>query len=408
MVFGGKFRTLFQFTKHCFHSKMKSLEKPVSKKYDEYCNFIGEDKVQKERFIVDDSYFKRSLEMSVTIDYIARMANVSKATVSRVINNKAEGVGKETRARVQQVIEEYGYKPNLLARGIATSHTKIIGLVIPDITNPFFPAMIKAIENYTSKHGYTVILCDTDSSKEKEKQCISMLIANRVDGIILDTVLEEQQSISYDFSKYGIPCVLIDRKNKGLNYGAGIFVDNEYAFYIAAELLILHGNERIAFIQGPTDLSTTRERLDGYFSALKQYGLKKVPELVIPGSFTYESGYNAIIQLYEKEVPFTAVLASNDIMAFGALKALRDIGRKVPDEVEVIGFDNVQFSEIVDPPLTTLDQPLYDMGNKAAEAIISLIEGRRLSEVNIRMEAKLVMRKSTRAEVRDRRKEKNL
>lgn len=337
--------------------------------------------------------------MGVTIEYIARMANVSKATVSRVINNKAEGVGKETRARVQQLIDEYGYMPNLLARGIATSHTKTIGLVIPDIANPFFPALVKAIENYASRREYTVILCNTDSSAEKEQQCISTLIANRVDGVILATVLEEEKKMPYDFEKYGIPCVLIDRRTKGVDYSAGVFVDNEYAFYIAAELLIKHGNQRIAFIKGPSNLSTTRERLEGYCSALKQYKIPYDPALVVPGSFSYESGYEAVRSLYDRGVPFSAILAGNDVMAFGALRALRDIGRHVPEDVEVVGFDNIQFSEMVDPPLTTLEQPLYEMGRKAAETALALIEGRRLTEANIRMEAKLVVRRSTRGTV---------
>ena len=334
--------------------------------------------------------------MQITIDYIARMANVSKATVSRVINNKADGVGKETRARVQRLIDEYGYKPNLMARGVATSRTKSIGLVIPDITNPFFPELVKAIEHHASKSVYTVILFNTDSSPEKEMRSISTLIANRVDGVILDTVLQEQSQILYSFDKYDIPCVLIDRRTKTFDYAAGVFVDNEYAFYVAAEFLIKHGNQRIAFIKGPEDLSTTRERLMGYRSALKQYGLAFDPELIAKGDFSYESGYDAVMALHEKGTEMTAVLACNDLMAIGAMRALRDLGKKIPDEVEVIGFDNIQFSQMVDPALTTMEQPLYELGSKAADAILALIEGRRLSETNFRLEAKLVLRESTR------------
>lgn len=334
--------------------------------------------------------------MQITIDYIARMANVSKATVSRVINNKADGVGKETRARVQRLIDEYGYKPNLMARGVATSRTKSIGLVIPDITNPFFPELVKAIEHHASKSGYTIILFNTDSSPEKEMKSISTLIANRVDGVILDTVLQEQSQILYSFDKYDIPCVLIDRRTKTFDYAAGVFVDNEYAFYVAAEFLIKHGNQRIAFIKGPEDLSTTRERLMGYRSALKQYGLAFDPELIAKGDFSYESGYDAVMALHEKGTEMTAVLACNDLMAIGAMRALRDLGKKIPDEVEVIGFDNIQFSQMVDPALTTMEQPLYELGSKAADAILALIEGRRLSESNFRLEAKLVLRESTR------------
>lgn len=334
--------------------------------------------------------------MRVTIEFIARMANVSKATVSRVINNKAEGVGRETRLRVQKVIEEYGYEPNLLARGIATSHTKTIGLVIPDIMNPFFPALMKAVEHRARRSGYTVILCNSDSSEETEKKCILTLIANRVDGVILDTVLQEHKKVSYNLDKYNIPCALIDRRVKAIDYDVGVFVDNVYAFYIAVEYLIKHGNKRIAFIKGPADLSTTKERLEGYRLALKQHNIEIDPELIISGDFSYESGYEAILSLQKKGVEFTAVLASNDVMAFGALRAIEDIGRTVPDDVEVIGFDNIQFCEMIKPSLTTFEHPVSELGNKATELLIALIEGRKLKDKNIRLEAKMIKRESTR------------
>lgn len=333
--------------------------------------------------------------MSVTIEFIARMANVSKATVSRVINNKVEGVGKETRARVQKLIDEYGYHPNLLARGIATSKTKIIGLVIPDIMNPFFPAVVKAIEEYASVNGYTVILCNTDSSPEKERRCISALIANRVDGVILASALDEKNQIQQDFKKYSIPYVLIDRRMKN-DRCAGVFVDNEYAFYTAADFLIKHGNRKIAFIKGPTNISTTRERLEGYRSALKQYKIPFDPNLVAQGDFTYNSGYNAIIDLCDRGTQFSAVLASNDMMAIGALNALQTRGYKIPDEIEVIGFDNIEISKMVNPPLTTMEQPIYELGGKAAQALIKAIEGHSQAEANIRLEARLVIRETTR------------
>ncbi|HEX2946082.1 MAG TPA: LacI family DNA-binding transcriptional regulator [Clostridia bacterium] len=333
--------------------------------------------------------------MSVTIDYVARMANVSKATVSRVINNKVEGVGKETRARVQKVIDEYGYHPNLLARGIATSRTKIIGLVIPDIMNPFFPAVVKSIEEYASVNGYTVILCNTDSSPEKESKCISTLIANRVDGVILASGLDEKNQIQQEFKKYSIPYVLIDRRMKN-NRCAGIFVDNEYAFYTAADFLVKHGNTKIAFIQGPSNLSTTLERLEGYRSVLKQYDIPFDPDLVAQGDFSYGSGYKAVTDLCNKGTRFSAVLASNDMMAIGALNALHNLGYKIPDEIEVIGFDNIEFSKMVNPPLTTMEQPIYELGAKAAQALIKAIEGQNLAETNIRLEAKLVIRETTR------------
>ena len=333
--------------------------------------------------------------MNITIEYIARLANVSKATVSRVINNKAEGVGKETRARVQAIIQEYGYKPNLLARGIATSQTKTIGLVIPDITNPFFPAVVKAIEKYANSHGYSVIFCDTDTQSEKEKKSVSTLIASRVDGVILATTLDEKSDWTWEFDKYNIPCVLIDRRLKSQNYNVSVFVDNEYAIYIATEFLIRHGNRDIAFLKGPEHLSTTQERLQGYQSALKQYRLPFREALVSSGDYSFEGGYNAMRRLLDEGTAFGAVVSSSDIMAIGALRALREAGLRIPEDVEITGFDNIEISGMVDPPLTTMEQPIYELGKKAAEALIQLIDGRPLAEKNIRLEARLVIRKST-------------
>lgn len=334
--------------------------------------------------------------MKVTIDYIAKMAGVSKATVSRVINNKAKGVSNETRKRVKQVIEEYMYEPNLMARGVATARTKIIGLVIPDISNPFFPALVKAVEHRARENGYTVMLFNTDSSAEIEKKCVSVLIANRVDGVILDTVLQEREKNTYNLDKYGIPCVLIDRQTKAVNYNAGVFVDNVYAFYNATEYLIRHGNQRIVLIKGPDNLSTTRERQEGYRLALERHQIPEYPELVVSGGFTYKCGYDAVMSLCKKSIPFTAILASNDMMAFGALRALAELGRAVPEEVEVVGFDNIHFSEIISPSLTTFEQPLEEMGNKATDVLITLMEGKKLTETRIMLEATMIKRGSTR------------
>ena len=333
--------------------------------------------------------------MSITIEYIARLANVSKATVSRVINNKAEGVGKETRARVQAFIDQYDYRPNLLARGVATSQTKTIGLVIPDITNPFFPAVVKSIEEYANVHGYSVILCDTNASPEREKKSVSTLIASRVDGVILATTLDEKAEWSWDFGKYNIPCVLIDRRLNDEDYNASVFVDNDYASYIATEHLIRHGQSKIAFLTGPKNLSTTSERLEGHRSALKHYNIPYSEALISEGEYSFVGGAQATRRLLASGAEFHAVVASNDMMAIGAMRVLREQGLRIPEDVEIIGFDNIDISAMVDPALTTMEQPIYEMGSKAAEALIALMGGRTLAEKNIRLEAKLVIREST-------------
>lgn len=334
--------------------------------------------------------------MRMTINDIARMAGVSKATVSRVLNNKTEGVGEETRNRVQLLIDNLEYRPNLLARGIATSKSKTIGLIIPDITNPFFPQLIQAVESYSHENGYTVIFGNTDFSLEKEQEYIATFVAKGVDGVILTSTIDNPGIIHERLKKYNVPCVLLDRTVKSMEYGAGVFADNEYAQYCACEYLISHGNRHIAFISGPADISTAKERIDGYASALVQYGIAFDRQLIRYGNYTMCSGYDAICDLCENKVPFTAVLAANDIMAIGAMKALREHGYSIPRDIELIGFDNIQFAEMTDPPLTTIQQPTYEMGREATKLLLMLIDGKIAPEKHIRLQPKLILRATTR------------
>lgn len=333
--------------------------------------------------------------MQITIDDIARMAGVSKATVSRVINHKAEGVGDETRNRVQQLIDDLDYKPNLLARGIVTSKTKTIGLIIPDITNPFFPEIIKSVESYANENGYAVIFGNTDFSLQKEESYISTFIAKRVDGIVLTSVAGNASTIHSRLQKYNVPCVLLDRSMEHMEYGAGVFVDNEYALFMACEYLIRNNNKEIAFISGPMELSTSRERLEGYTTALLQYGIPYNKQLIRYGNYTLESGYQAVLDLYNDKVSFTGIIAANDIMAIGAMRALKKLGFHVPDDVEVIGFDNIEFSAMVDPPLTTIQQPVYQMGQVATKILLTLIDGKEPELRLVRLQPSIVLRSTT-------------
>jgi len=334
--------------------------------------------------------------MRVTIEDIARLSGVSKATVSRVLNEKSEGVGDETRKRIQKLIDDLEYKPNLLARGIVTSKTKTLGFILPDISNPFFSGLVKAVEDYASSNGYTVLIGNTDLSLEREKNYISTFIAKRVDGVILTSTVEDDSSIYDRFKKYNVPCVLLDRTMKNMDYDAGVFLDNEYALYIACEYLIKHDNKRIAFISGPANVSTSRERIEGYKTALIQYGIEFDERLIKYGNFTLDSGYKAIWQLHNEGIDFTGVLASNDIMAIGAMKALKELGYKIPEQIEVIGFDNIEFASMTEPPLTTIQQPTYEMGQKATEFLIMLINGKSPKNKHIRLQPKLFYRSTTR------------
>lgn len=336
-------------------------------------------------------------DLKITSEYIARMANVSKATVSRVVNNNPDGVGEEVRERVKRVCMEYGYRTESIAGIRTAARTKTIGLVIPDIMNPFFPELVRSVEQRLSTYGYTVMLCNTDSSPEKELQIIKTLAAKRVDGVILASGLAEKHRKLEPCTQLGIPIVLVDRRTDGINSEAGIFIDNEYTFYQAADLLCRHGHRRILFLKGAVNMSTTQERFAGYCSALKQHGIDFDPSLVYQGDYGYQSGCDGVKQLFRHGTQFSAVLASNDMMALGALRALQELGLRVPDAVEVIGCDNIQFCEMVQPPLTTMRQPLEEMGRIAADTIVTLLTGKKPAERNIRLEASLVRRGSTKA-----------
>lgn len=339
--------------------------------------------------------------MRVTIEDVARFAGVSKATVSRVINGNPKGVGVETRKKVKQVIEQIGYNPSLLERGIALAQTKSIGLIIPDISNPFFPELVKAVETQAAENGYMVILANTDFSAEKEQLVISTFINKRVDGIILTTASHNIGTVCGQLKKYQVPCVMLDRlveELKDSSFSAGVFVDNEYATYIATEHLLKNGHRDIAFICGPDDVSTSQERLQGYLISLYQHGVPYCEELVCKGDYTMESGSQAVMELSRRGIPFTGLVASNDAMAIGAMKALRRLGLGIPEDVEVIGFDNIAFAEMMDPPLSTIQQPTEEMGRVAVRLLLEIISGKEPAIRHCRLQPKLILRQTTRQE----------
>ena len=334
--------------------------------------------------------------MAVTMEYIARMANVSKATVSRVVNGKKDGVSDEVRQRVQRLIEEYEYTPNLMARSMVTARTKTIGVVIPDIENPFFSQLVGFVEQHLRNWGYTAMLCNTYPSSSLEVQGIRTMLAKQVDGIILVSAQSQSKGREQGIGKYGVPCVLLDRKNPSIDYNVGIFVDNEGAFRRAAEMLLRHQNRRIAFIRGPAHFNTSQERFRGYVNALKKHGVTVDEDLIVSGNFGYQSGYDAVMTLLERKAEFTALMASNDMMAFGAMRALQERGFSIPEQVEVMGCDDIFFCNMIHPTLSTVAQPIDEMGRLAAEVMMDLIAGNHTEKKDIWLEAHMVERDSTR------------
>lgn len=333
--------------------------------------------------------------MRITMDEIAKLAGVSKATVSRVLNDSECGVGEQTRVRVKKIAEELGYSVEQTEKKKNVSFTRYIALILPDITNPFFADLAKSVENSLRRKGYSLVLANTDFSEDNEAAQIRELMVKRLEGILLvpsGIRAREEHDLP---RRYQIPMVLMDRKLEGISDIPGVYSNNEYASVISCEHLIRKGARDIVFISGPLNVSTSIERFEGYKAVLAQHSIPFRPEMCRHGSYTVESGYNAVLELERSGISYSAILAANDLMALGALKAVREFGYRVPEDVQIIGFDNIEFSQYCEPSLSTMQQPTFDMGAKAVELLTGIIEKRDPVQPE-RLIPKLLMRKTTR------------
>lgn len=329
--------------------------------------------------------------MPVTIKDIARMCEVSVTTVSRVINNKTETIGKGTVLRVRAKIDELGYRPNSIARSMITGVSHTIGLVIPDVRNPFFSELARGVEDYMNEHEYGVFLCNTDSSLEKERQYIDLLKGKFTDGIIFTTQNKEEQSEYFQKIISGsFPVVLIERYLDSNDRIPSIFVDNRGGAKKICDFIIAKGHTEIACITGPLETTNALLRLEGYKDALRSGGIPFSEDLVVEGSYRYQSGYLAMKDLLKKGKIFSAVFACNDMMAYGACKAIEEAGLAVPDDISLAGFDNISFPDVFRPRITSVDLPSYDIGKRAAEVLFSEIKKQKIESYRYEYELQIV------------------
>ena len=333
--------------------------------------------------------------MKYTISDIARIANVSTATVSRVINNKNRGVGAETRERILKVIEELGYVPNLQARSIVMSETKTLGLIVPDITNPFFPQLVRSIVRHAALEGYTVFLADTGNDPQNEENCVRMMLEKRVDGLIFAPNGQENR-VPLLCAQNNVPLVQIDRV--AVMDGASVTVDNRKGMYEATRLLIEHGNRRIAFLGGPQGVSPTVQRFEGYRDAMTEAGIRLQKAAVLYGEFSVSSGISMTRALADSGCRPTAIVAGNDLIAIGAVKALRERGLSVPEDCEVIGFDGIEMAGMMDPGISTMHQPVAEMAEEAVKMLVGMVTGKVSGNRRIVFDPVLVLRQSTRSQ----------
>ena len=342
--------------------------------------------------------------MKITIADIAARAGVSKATVSRVLNNRPEGVGRETRERIEKILGDTGFQPSGVARGLATGRSRTIGLIIPDITNPFYPLLVRGVECALSKAGYSLLLCNSVASVMREKDYVTLLMEKGVDGVILDPAESDCDCQLAMLEKKGVPFILLDRIIEGRAGRCGVFVDNRLGAVMAASFLMARDDCSLLFLNGPVDLSPSALRLIGINEVARAKGLPESRLCVRNGDYSLASGERLLESVLDEAawkpghaLPFNAVFA-NDMMAVGALRALRRRAIKVPEEVEIIGFDDIELAQLVDPPLSTVAQPIMAMGARSAELLLDMIEGNAPPSEALIMKPQLILRGSTRPE----------
>lgn len=328
--------------------------------------------------------------MGVTIKDIAKVANVSIATVSRVINNKCEGVGNDTRERIKKIMEEMDYTPSGIARGLVTKKTYTLGLIVPDISNPFFPAIVKGIEDSARSNGYNIILCNSDDDSEKELTSIKILKEKCVDGIVYIGANNTDFEGVKLLKEYNMPFVHIDRSSD--DKFPRVYTNGKLGMYNIANFLIKNGHKNIAYIKGSED----SERIEGFIKAIEEHNLSFDSDLVYTGDYRLNSGKDGAKYLLETNKPFTAVACENDLMAAGVIDFLASKNIKVPDDVSVTGYDDIYISEIITPKLTTVHQETYKMGKASVELLLKAIFEKSTND-EVVFEPVLVIRESVKS-----------
>lgn len=334
-----------------------------------------------------------------TIKDVARKAGVSITTVSFVLNNSNPRISAETRERVLQAVKELDYHSNKLAASMVTRKSNILGLVIPDTRNVFFTELARLVTEEARKSGYAVLYGGAENDASRDIDYIHMFVDHRVDGIIIarsapsEQDKKENEMLDY-LKKLDIPFLLVDRMVEGSRCEA-VIPDHRYGGYAATRHLISLGHTRIGCLTGPANLPTSMQRLQGYRDALEEAELPFYPELIFESNYTMEHGREALE--YFRRQKASAIFCFNDMMALGLYRELPSYGMSVPEDISIVGYDNISFSDIVNPPLTTVSQPIAIMASLVVSRLVGLLEGNG-KEVDAHTEKlmpELIVRKST-------------
>jgi LacI family transcriptional regulator, galactose operon repressor len=328
-----------------------------------------------------------------TMKQIAERAQVSLGTVSHVVNGTAV-VREKLRKRVLEAIASLGYQPSQLARGLRRNSTNMLGMVIPDITNPFFPSVVRGVEDAAFKASFRIVLCNTDNDPAKERAYIDELRSYRPAGLLVIPAAERNNSSENGYTiSSGVPIVYIDRCPSDWK-GDAVIVANENGAFLATEHLIKMGHTQLAMLSGPTNLTNACERLSGFQKALAKYRLSIAPEYIQETSFDRDGGYRSGKQLLNMLPRPTAIFAANDLLALGALLAAREIGLRCPKDVSIIGFDDLELGMFTDPALSSVHQSGYQMGATAARILLERIKGKKGRAQQIVLPTELRIRNS--------------
>lgn len=331
--------------------------------------------------------------MKITIKEIAKMANVSVATVSRVVNNKPEGVGAAKRKEIEEIMEAYHYIPNTIAQSMKTNRTQCIGLLIPDILNPFFQNIARGIEDQAEAKGYHVFLCNTDNKPQKYVKYIEAMLRKKVDGLIM-TGYPEEVSEEVDRLLQDKKVVIMDRSIENNDF-CQVMTDSMTASYEMTKYLIEMGHKRIACITGPKGFYINEQRIQGYEKALKEHDIPYDKTLIREGNFELEGGEREG-QWIMQHTDATVIFCFNDMMAHGVYKVCMELGKTIPQDVSVVGFDDIYTCKLIKPALTTIKQPSYQIGEESAKLLIEWMSGHPPYNKKITLANKLILRESVR------------
>lgn len=307
-----------------------------------------------------------------TIVELAKYAGVSKTTISRYLNGEAKGhISQETQKRIKEAIEELNYRPNDLARGLKKKQTNVIGVITNDLTNSFFLQMIEGIESELYKADYHMMVCNSAMSLDREIELLKMLDQKMMDGIIVIGLNMPVEHVT----KLGIhvPIVLFER-DAGKSMYDSIKIDNEKGVELVVRHLVQKGYKRIAHIEGAKESVVSKERKDLFFKTLAEYGRTVKPEYVVTGNYNMNQAYEAMKQLCGLKIPPDAVFCSNDLMAFGAVRYLMEHNYRIPEDIAVAGYDDIDMAAMLQPELTTVHQPVWELARRGTRMLLKRIK----------------------------------